>query len=289
MDYRSKLGYSKGSPYANDPFIDIFSPEGLIDMSNTPFDLMGIDNLGNKKKMKAGRKRPYKFEGQVVREIPMQRGGFTDLFSYLFEEDEEEAQQTEHTAPSTDDFEDREKDLARREQQLMEDEEYNQAVTLALAQDNPFMERPVTPKRSYGPSTLSSSPSLTPDSYLTAIFGNEGGKTGIDPSNVRGTASGKYAIIEDGRKALYSKYYSNQMTYKEFDRRYNTDVAFEYDVARKLAEENLRVSKSPQEAIGRWYSPAHAQRGEWDVIPRPDYGNRLTVGQYVNRALKNIK
>jgi len=75
MDLQSLLGYSKGSPYANNPYLDIHTPEGLIDMSNTPFDLFGIDNKGNKKKMKAGRKNPYKFEGDVVREIPMQVGG----------------------------------------------------------------------------------------------------------------------------------------------------------------------------------------------------------------------
>lgn len=75
MDLQSILGYSKGSPYANNPYLDIHTPEGLIDMSNTPFDLLGVDNLGNKKRMKAGRKNPYKFEGSIVRETPMQKGG----------------------------------------------------------------------------------------------------------------------------------------------------------------------------------------------------------------------
>lgn len=73
------LGYSKGSPYANDPFLDIFSPQGLIDMSNTEIDLIGIDEKGNKKLMKAGRKNPYKFKGKVIREIPMQAGGRTPI------------------------------------------------------------------------------------------------------------------------------------------------------------------------------------------------------------------
>lgn len=76
-DLISLLGYSKGSPYAHNPYLDIHTPEGLIDMSNTPFDLIGIDNLGNKKKMKAGAKNPYRFEGNVVREIPMKKGGKT--------------------------------------------------------------------------------------------------------------------------------------------------------------------------------------------------------------------
>lgn len=76
MDLQSVLGYSRNSPYKNSPFLDIFTPEGLIDMSNTDMDLIGIDNLGNKKKMKKGRKKPYKFAGDVIREIPvMQVGG----------------------------------------------------------------------------------------------------------------------------------------------------------------------------------------------------------------------
>lgn len=93
MDLISILGYSKGSPYAHNPYLDIHTPEGLIDMSNTPIDLIGIDNLGNKKKMKAGSKNPYKFEGDLVREIPFgniyQQGGFSkqDLFNFLFEEE----------------------------------------------------------------------------------------------------------------------------------------------------------------------------------------------------------
>lgn len=75
MDLQSILGYQRGSPYAGNPYLDINTPTGLIDMSNTPIDLIGIDNKGNKKKMKAGRRNPYKFEGDVVREYRMQQGG----------------------------------------------------------------------------------------------------------------------------------------------------------------------------------------------------------------------
>lgn len=73
MDTKSILGYQRGSPFAGNPYIDIQS--NIIDMSNTPIDLIGIDNKGNKKKMKAGRRNPYKFEGDIVREFPMQAGG----------------------------------------------------------------------------------------------------------------------------------------------------------------------------------------------------------------------
>lgn len=75
MDLQSILGYSKGSPYANNPYLDINTPDGLIDMSNTDIDLWGIDNKGNKKKMKAGRKKLYQFPGDQVREIPIAQQG----------------------------------------------------------------------------------------------------------------------------------------------------------------------------------------------------------------------
>ncbi len=75
MDLQSILGYSKGSPFANNPYLDINTPEGLIDMSNTDIDLWGIDNKGNRKKMKAGRKKPYQFPGDQVREIPVAQQG----------------------------------------------------------------------------------------------------------------------------------------------------------------------------------------------------------------------
>lgn len=133
MDLISLLGYSKNSPYTGNPYLDIHTPEGLIDMSNTPMDLIGIDNKGNKKKMKAGRKNPYKFEGDMVREIPMgniyQMGGPTkeSILSFLFD-DKEDTEETpvkkvENTAPSADDIspEDNEQDNLAMEQVMMSD------------------------------------------------------------------------------------------------------------------------------------------------------------------------
>ena len=73
MDLQSILGYSDGSPFSDNPYLDINS--GVIDMSNTPIDLLGIDNMGNKQRMKANTKTPYKFPGSKVREIPMKSGG----------------------------------------------------------------------------------------------------------------------------------------------------------------------------------------------------------------------
>ena len=72
---KSMLGYSRNSPYKNDPFIDIFTPEGLIDMSNTDKDLIGIDEHGNTQLMLANSGNPYMFPGQQVREIPVSKLG----------------------------------------------------------------------------------------------------------------------------------------------------------------------------------------------------------------------
>lgn len=75
MDLQSIMGYANNSPFRNAPYLDIQTPEGLITMENTPVDLLGVDNLGNVKKMKAGRKKNYSFPGTQVREIPLQSGG----------------------------------------------------------------------------------------------------------------------------------------------------------------------------------------------------------------------
>lgn len=126
IDPISILGYSEGSPYAGNPYLDIQTPEGLIDMSKTPIDLIGIDNKGNRKKMKAGTKNPYKFEGDVVREIPLyQQGGLSPqaLYSFLFDDDEEE-KKPEVTAPSDEEIE-------KEQPQPETDPDYEAALNIA--------------------------------------------------------------------------------------------------------------------------------------------------------------
>jgi hypothetical protein len=72
----SRLGYQKGSPYRGRPYLDINTPNGLIDMSNTDIPLMAKDETGYTKML-----MPYsgmhKFRGNVVRETPMKKGGLT--------------------------------------------------------------------------------------------------------------------------------------------------------------------------------------------------------------------
>jgi hypothetical protein len=146
MELKSVLGYSKDSPYKNSPFLDIFTPGGLIDMSNTEMDLMGVDNLGNVKKMKAGAKNPYQFEGQTVREIPIKKNPFQiggvnqDMLGYLFDDDEEEMT----AAPVEEEvFEDESKDLAlakneRILQQRINDELAMEQANMSGVWDNPY-------------------------------------------------------------------------------------------------------------------------------------------------------
>lgn len=74
-EYVSKMGYRDDSPFKNRPFIDINTPNGSIDMSNT-----GIDLIAN------GRFLPaysgiHQFDTTTVREIPaaMNGGEYMDL------------------------------------------------------------------------------------------------------------------------------------------------------------------------------------------------------------------
>lgn len=129
INLQSLLGYSKDSPFAGNPYLDIHTPEGLIDMSNTPIDLMGVDMISGKKKiMKAGRKNPYLFDSHLVREIPMQRGGniFSkkDVLDFLFED--EGPKKEEIMAPS-------EAAVPQEEQQQPEgpDKDYELALQIA--------------------------------------------------------------------------------------------------------------------------------------------------------------
>jgi len=67
----SKLGYSDGSPFKDEPHLDIHTPNGKIDMSNT-----GIPLWAN------GRILPpysgtHQFDEDVVREIPLAQSGHT--------------------------------------------------------------------------------------------------------------------------------------------------------------------------------------------------------------------
>lgn len=246
---------------------------------------------------KQGTKNPYK-----------QQGGMTSnqMLQFLFDDEDEVKPPTAEEVveePNKDDNEIIREEILRN---AKKQQDYDLAMEIAMtgSKVNPYDEDvfysgegnpysipsdiPITNTRIGNPYSAPST-NLNADTYLKAIFGNEAGKTGIDPQNVKGTASGKYGIIKSGRKDIYNAFYKNDMTYTTFEKMYNSSPNFEYEVAKKLAQININNSKTAAEAIGRWYSPAHASAGQWNTIPRPDYGNKLTMSQYVNRALKNIK
>lgn len=71
---KSKMGYKDNSPYRNSPSLNINTPSGKIDMSQTGMHLLGIDENGMSKVMP-----PYsgthQFGGSQVTEIPLKKGG----------------------------------------------------------------------------------------------------------------------------------------------------------------------------------------------------------------------
>ena len=73
----SRTGYKKNSKDKNKPYNVI--PSGDITMKDVEFEVLGIDNFGNKKIMKPG--KDYKFPGNIVLEIPIKR---QSLYNRLF-------------------------------------------------------------------------------------------------------------------------------------------------------------------------------------------------------------
>lgn len=171
-DLQSILGYSKGSPYAGNPYLSINTPSGLIDMSNTPIDLIGIDETGKKMYMKAGRKSPYKFNSSQVLEVPLlpssnkkqkggnpylQKGGMTtkQIFDFIFDdEDEVPKHMNLPTAPSTEEV------VAASSEPIMDmDDQMDMAMDIVNSEfyqrrGNPYRQ-PVSPSGPVRPENVS--------------------------------------------------------------------------------------------------------------------------------------
>lgn len=124
---------------------------------------------------------------------------------------------------------------------------------------------------------------LDPDKALDAIFGNEGGKTGKRTS-LKGSAMGRYQIIDSTRDGIYRGHFANKMSKQEFEKMYRSDPTFERAVAR--AHMSDLIENYGTNALGAWYHPASVKAGKWDSVPNPEYGNRMTVGQYQQNAMK---
>lgn len=211
MDDISRLGYALGSPYSNNPYLDIQTPEGLITMANTPIDLLGIDNLGNTKKMKAGAKKQYKFPGTQVREIPLsnpyQKGGMTSkqMFDFLFE-DEEEGPNPPPKAPTVEDVE-QVQDFG--DQRRFADQE-NEMLAMQYGMGNPYYS-----KRSQGnpyAGEVKSSGMFGSDNigeYGKQIYGNLASDLGYAPTvnSIFRSREQQDALIASGAPAVKNSWH----------------------------------------------------------------------------------
>jgi hypothetical protein len=126
---------------------------------------------------------------------------------------------------------------------------------------------------------------LDPDKALRAIFGNEGGKTG-QRTALKGSARGRYQIIDSTREMIRKGHFSS-IPKDEFNRRYNSDAEFEHAVARAHMSDLIKTYG--QYALSAWYSPKHVEQKRFNEVPNPEYGNKVTVGQYQENAMKRYK
>jgi hypothetical protein len=170
MDKLSRQGYSKGSPYRGMPFIDINTPNGVIDMSNTDIPLVAVDETGFSKYLRPG-SGLHQFQGKQVREIPMakggpskwkakemlkdgtangkkltakqkryfgwiaggkkQMGGAMNVYDFLFEEDELPAPAPAAPEPTEEDLNAANQEMARQ-RVAADDMDYNTALSIAM-------------------------------------------------------------------------------------------------------------------------------------------------------------
>lgn len=159
----SIMGYKSNSPFRFNPYLDIKTEDGSITMVGVPHDLLGIDDKGNKKRMKAGSKNPYQFEGTTIREIPIaQMGGnpysAQDLYNFIFEDEEEDAPKKEATPTPTAPSEEELQHQQEYAQFQQEKEAFEDQQTLALAMD-PGDDSPLISP--YGRSAPSKQPAFT--------------------------------------------------------------------------------------------------------------------------------
>lgn len=154
------------------------------------------------------------------------------------------------------------------------------------------MEKPKATVSS-GDIEVMSAEDMDVDAVLETLAAAEGGKTGQQTSLVgeggkKASASGRWQITSGTRAGIYNAFYKGQMSRQKFEELYSSDPKFEKDVARKHVESLLPVYGSL--IFGAWYYPTYADKylqGDTSVvdkIPRKDYGNKTTWGDYVKNA-----
>lgn len=110
----------------------------------------------------------------------------------------------------------------------------------------------------------------------------------------RATAVGTYQMTDQTITQLYNDYYKNQYSSKNaFKNAVLTDAGVEKDAARRLMQGH--IDRYGVYALGAWYSPALAKkamqgdRSVFNVIPSPEYGNKITWGDDFKRKLNQYK
>jgi hypothetical protein len=158
------------------------------------------------------------------------------------------------------------------------------------------VEKSSTPDVSFKPSSdieVMGAENMDVDAVLKTLASAEGGKTGQQTSLVgeggkKASATGRWQITTGTRGSIYNAFYRDQMSRQKFEDLYLTDPKFEESVARKHVESLLPVYGSL--IFGAWYYPAYADKflqgdaSVVDKIPRKDYGNKTTWGEYVKNA-----
>lgn len=116
----------------------------------------------------------------------------------------------------------------------------------------------------------------------------------VGPGGKRGSASGTYQMTEGTLKGIYSKHFNDQYSsFGQFKQAFNTNPDVEYSAAKALMQDHIK--NYGIYALGAWYQPslaAKAAKGDLSVmnkIPAPEYGNKVTFGDYFHKSLNNYR
>jgi len=178
VDKKSLLGYSDGSPYKKNKSININSPEGLIDMSNTSIPLYAEDETGYSTYLPPN-SGMYQFPGKRITERrignPYEKGG--NVYDFLFGDDEEDTPSKSEdepsvTAPSTEEL----------PPQQQDNSEYDMALMMAMQSYNdPFASRKQYQSTPHGVASSGQYGNQNVGEYGRQIYGELSEDLGYNP------------------------------------------------------------------------------------------------------------
>jgi hypothetical protein len=172
------------------------------------------------------------------------------------------------------------------------------------APDATFVNKPVAARAVQASSNLADLP-LDADAMLATIGKQESSsKPGQNAVGLRtklrgaggkrGTASGTFQITDSTLRGIYNQHFDDQFnSFSQFKSAFDTNPQVEYSAAKALMNDHIK--KYGIYALGAWYQPsfaARAAKGDMSVmntIPAPEYGNRVTFGDYFNKSVKNYQ